>query len=194
MKKLTLVIASVVTLCACVPSYTLVKPQPAAVGDGSMIVTPSQAWNGVPMLDARAWEEAWTRNGPLLDSVQFVTGLPDGKPLVKQRRKADAQVTVFRADMTPDDLVSMIESWYRVGGVAVFKVDAVEPVAFLGGTGLKLRYSYAPGDGIGKRGAAVMRVVGKKLYLMKLDAVTSHYFDAVLPEFEGLVASARFEE
>jgi hypothetical protein len=33
--------------------------------------------------------------------------------------------------------------------------------------------------------------VDKKLYLMKLDGVTSHYFDAALPEFDAMVASAR---
>jgi hypothetical protein len=139
------------------------------------------------------WEEAWTQNGPLLEAVVFITGLPDGKSLVKQRKKADAQVAMFRADMTPDDLVSMIESSYRVGGITVFAVDSVDPAPFLGGTGLRMRYHYAPGDGIGKKGSAVLRVVDKKLYLMKLDGVSSHYYDAALPEFEQLVASARLK-
>lgn len=191
MKNLLLLAASAMALAGCVPTYTLVKPAPAAVGNGSMTVTPTGSWNSVPMIGAQAWEEAWTRNGPMLETVAFITGVPEGKSLVKQPKKADAQVAVFRADMTPNDLVSMIESSYRVGGVAVFKVDSVDPASFLGGTGLKLRYSYAPTDGIGKRGAAVLRVVDKKLYLMKLDGVTSHYFDAALPEFETLVASAR---
>jgi hypothetical protein len=33
-------------------------------------------------------------------------------------------------------------------------------------------------------------VVDKKLYFMKLDGVSSHYFDAALPEFERMVATA----
>jgi hypothetical protein len=190
MKNLILA-ASALLLSACIPTYSLVKPAPAAVGDGSMTVTPTSSWNSVPMLGAQAWEEAWTLNGPMLESVAFVTGVPDGKSLVKQPKKADAQVAVFRANMTPNDLVSMVESSYRVGGIAVFKVDSVDPASFLGGTGLKLRYSYAPTDGIGKKGACVLRVVENKLYLMKLDGVTSHYFDAALPEFDAMVASAR---
>lgn len=191
MKNILLTCATALLLSACVPTYQLVKPAAAPVGDGSITVTPTGSWNKVPLMGEQPWEEAWTRNGPLLDSVGFATGVPEGKSLVKQRKKDDAQVAVFKADMTPNDLVSMVESWYRVGGVSVFKMDSVDPTAFLGGTGLKLRYSYAPSDGIGKKGAAVLRVVDKKLYLMKLDGVNSHYFDAALPEFEAMVASAR---
>lgn len=145
------------------------------------------------MIGAQAWENVWTRNGPLLDSVGFVAGVSDGKSLVKQRKKADAQVVAFKADMAPNDLVSMIESCYRVGGVSVFNVESVNPTPFLGGTGLQLRYSYAPTDGIGKKGACVMRIVDQRFYLMKLDGVSSYYFDAVLPEFEQLVAGAQLE-
>jgi hypothetical protein len=194
MKNTCLALLTAAWLMGCVPAYTLVKPGDAAVGDGAVSVTVQRAWNAVPAGYQQAqWEEAWTQNGPLLEAVVFITGLPDGKSLVKQRKKADAQVAMFRADMTPDDLVSMIESSYRVGGITVFAVDSVDPAPFLGGTGLRMRYHYAPGDGIGKKGSAVLRVVDKKLYLMKLDGVSSHYYDAALPEFEQLVASARLK-
>jgi hypothetical protein len=194
MKNTLLALLAAVTFAGCVPAYTLVKPGTAAVGDGAVLVTASRAWNSVPAAyQQAAWEEAWTQNGPLLETVVFVTGLPEGKSLVKQRKKDDAQVAVFRADMTPNDLVSMIETSYRVGGITVFAVDSVDPVPFLGGTGLRMRYHYAPGDGIGKKGSAVLRVFDKKLYVMKLEGVSSHYYDAALPEFEAMVAGARLK-
>jgi hypothetical protein len=195
MKNILLALCATMMLGACVPAYQLVKPGTVAVGDGSMSVTPRSEWNAVPAnLQQPAWEESWTQNGPLLESIVFVGGVPDGKSLVKHRKKDDAQVAVFRADMTPNDLVSMIESAYRVGGVTVFAVDSVDPAPFLGGTGLKMSYHYAPGDGIGKRGTAVLRVVDKKLYLVRLDGVTSHYYEAAQPEFEQLVASATLQK
>jgi hypothetical protein len=100
---------------------------------------------------------------------------------------------VFRADMTPNDLVSMVEGAYRVAGITVFTVDAVDPTPFLAGTGLRMRYHYAPGDGIGKQGSCVLRVVGKKLYLMRFDGVNSHYFAAAQGEFDQMVAGARLQ-
>lgn len=191
MRNALFIVFAASLLSACIPAYKLVRPGEASVGNGSLSVTPRIEWNAVPALPtSSAWEEAWTQNGPLLDSVMFVSGLPDGRALVKHHKKDVARVTKFRADMSPTDLVSMIESYYRVGGVSVFTVDSVDPVAFLGGTGLRMSYHYAPTDGIGKRGIAVLRVVDDKLYLMKLDGVTSHYFDASKPEFEAMVASA----
>lgn len=188
--KYVLVLIASLPLAGCVPAYTLVKPGLAAVGDGSLSVMARSPWNAVPATAAPVWEDSWTLNGPLLETVVFVSGMPEGKSLVKQRRKADAQVAVFRADMSPADLVSMIETAYRVGGVTVYEVDSVEPVPFLGGTGVKVRYHYTPGEGIGRKGSCVMRVVGKKLYLMKLEGVTSHYFAAAEGEFDEMVASA----
>ena len=39
-----------------------------------------------------------------------------------------------------------------------------------------------------------MRVVDQKLYAMKLESVANHYFDAVAPEFDQLVASAQLRK
>jgi hypothetical protein len=183
------------SLAACVPAYTLVEPGPSVVGNGAMSVTPTHAWNAVPAaMQQPEWEESWTANGPLLDTVVFVSGLPAGESLLRQRRKDDAQAPAFRADMTPDDLVSMIESSYRVGGVTVFHIDQVDTTPFLGGTGIRMRYHYAPGEGIGRKGSCVLRVVDEKLYLVKLEGVASHYFDQALPEFDQMVASAALEQ
>jgi len=194
MKNTLIVVFATLTLCACVPTYKLVKPGAVPVGDGSLSVTPRIEWNEVPGIQRQVWEDEWTQNGPLLDTIGFVSGLPDGKSLIKHRKKDDAQVAVFRADMTPNDLVSMVESAYRVAGVTVFAVDSVDPAPFLGGTGLKMNYRYSPSDGIGKRGTAVLRVVNSRLYLMKLEGVSSHYYEASQPEFEHLVASATLKK
>jgi hypothetical protein len=195
MKNVLLAALAALTLCGCMPSYRLVKPGAVPVGNQAMTVTPGVAWNRIPRGSRHLeWEEAWTQNGPLLDSIEFVSGMPDGKSLVKQRRKADAQVAKFRADMSPTDLVSMIETVYRVGGITVFAVDSVDPVPFLGGTGLRMNFHFAPGDGMGRRGTAVLRVVDGKLYLIKLEGVTSHYYAASQPEFERLVASAALKK
>ena len=37
----------------------------------------------------------------------------------------------------------------------------------------------------------MMAISNGKLYLMNLNAASVHYFDAALPEFETLVASAK---
>ena len=76
----------------------------------------------------------------------------------------------------------------------MFNIESVEPVDFLGGHGVNLRYNYASGIVIPKRGACVMRIVDRKLYAMKLEGVANQYFDAVAAQFYQLVASARLRK
>lgn len=187
-------LVAVLALSACGPRYTLVPAAaPMAVAKKSMTVRPGAAWNRAPRgKHDIAWEENWTRNGPLLDSLGFVGGLPNGQPLAKQRRKEDRKVPVFRADMSPQDLVSMLESYYRIkAGATVFAADTVAPATFLGAPGLRFDYAWIGADQVKRRGRAVMAIVAGKLYLATLDGASLYYFDAALPDFTAMTEGAR---
>ena len=132
----------------------------------------------------------WTSNGPQIDRITLVRGLPEGKAIVSQKTNADQQVPLFRADMTTQDLISLVEVSYRVNGVTVFNIESVEPFDFLGGRGVWLRYNYVSGIAFKKRGSCIMRIVDGKLYAMKLESLAGRSFDAVVPEFDRLIASA----
>lgn len=178
-------------ITGCVEGYTLVDAKPTPVATSAYTVQPSTAWNRMPKYFAPTkFEETWTHNGPLLDSLAFIGGLPEGQALIKQTKKDEKRVPLFRADMSPQDLASMVEASYRIQGVTVFNTESVDPVDFLGGKGVRVRYNYAPTDGMTKKGSAVLRVVDKKLYAMKLEGVSSHYYEAAVPEFDLLVSTA----
>lgn len=184
--------ALLLALAACAPHYTLVSPAPVAVAKGSMHVHPGIAWNKAPKgrYDI-AWEENWTENGATLDTLGFIGGLPDGQAIVKQRRKVDRKVPVFRATMSPQDLVAMIESYYRIrAGAAVFETRGVAPARFLGVPGLQFDFAYVGADEVRRRGRAVLAVVDGKFYCLSLDGAALHYFDAALPEFDAIARSA----
>jgi hypothetical protein len=85
----------------------------------------------------------------------------------------------------------MIESLYRVRGGAVdFHTLKIEPRAFLGTNGFEFDYEHLDDDELWRRGRAVGAVINGELYLVMLDAARSHYFDAALPDYEAIVASA----
>jgi hypothetical protein len=178
--------------------FTLAEPVSAdetLVAGSYMTVEAGSTWKRLPAsMSQTRWEDVWTWNGPQLDRMALVGGLPDGKAITFRKKNADQQVPVFRADMTAQDLMSMVEVSYRVNGVTVFQFEAVEPVDFLGGPGVRLRYNYTSGIGIAKRGNCVMRVVNRKLYAMKLESVAGHSFDTVDPEFDQLIASAQLRK
>ena len=176
--------------------YSLVRAKRVSFGDGSMAVTAPRPWNRHRPIwfgDIRQVED-WTQNGAQLDGLSFVTGLKDGKSLVRQRRTASQQVPIFRSNMTAPEVAAMIESLYRVrGGSVDFRTLSLAPRPFLGANGFQLDYEHLDDDELWRRGRAVGAVINGKLYLILLDAAKAHYFDADLADFEALVASAEFK-
>lgn len=192
MVRIIAVMALAFALSGCVAGYTLVKPQTVAVASGSMKVKPAVAWNKVPRSAFNITkEESWTQNGVLLDSITFIGGLKDGEAIAKQRPKDDRKVPVFRSDMTPQDLVSMIESYYRIRGqISVFETVGVKPTQFLGQPGVEFDFNFVGGDDVKRRGRSVLAVIDSKFYCVALEGTALHYFDAALWEFHNLVSSA----
>jgi hypothetical protein len=177
-----------------VSDYAMVSVHRVNVGDGSLAVSAPRPWNRHrPVLfeDIRQVED-WTLNGPILDGMSFVTGLPNGKSLIRQRRTADQQVPPFRSTMTPPEIAAMLESLYRVRGGAVdFRTLSLQPRQFLGANGFQLDYEHLDTDELWRKGRVVGAVIGGRLYLILLDAARMHYYEATLPDFEAVVASAQ---
>ena len=174
--------------------YSLVRVKPNRVGDGNMVVTPPREWNRLPhsiFFDLSEVED-WTLNGSALDGISFVTDLKDKKALVRQRRRDDRQVPEFRSNMTAPEIASMIESLFRVrGGSVDFATTNLSPRSFLGYPGFQQDFEHLDSDEVRRKGRAVGAVVGGRLYLILFDATRMHYYDAALPDFEAVVASAR---
>ena len=174
--------------------YALVRVKRVSVGDGSMTVMPPQPYNrhrSQLFEDIREVED-WTLDGPILNSMSFVTGVKSGHTLIRQRRKADQQVPNFRSDMTPPEIAAMVESLYRVRGGAVdFRTLSLKPRPFLGVSGFQLDYEHLDDDELWRSGRVVGAVIGGRLYMILLDAARSHYYAAALPDYEAIVASAR---
>lgn len=190
--KIAIVGIASIWLSGCVPSYSLVKPAPTKVAASTFEVKPTYAWNRVPRVpsDIRQ-EESWTQNGLMLDAITFIGGLKHGASIMKQDKKAAQKVPAYSSSMGPQDLVSMVETYYRIRGVSIFDTIGVKPVRFVGENGVQFDYQFVAPDEVKRRGRAVMAIRGGKLYLMNLNAAAVHYFDKALPEFEALTASAR---
>ena len=174
--------------------YRLIRVKSTQVGDGSMAVTPPRPWNEARRMffDYVSQVEDWTLNGPLLDSITFVTGLKSGQYLVRQNRRDERQVPKFRNDMTPPEIASMIESAFRVRAGAIdFRTLSMTPRPFLGGNGFQWDFEHLDNDELWRKGRAVGIVLDGKLYLILFDAARSHYYPDAINDFEAIVNSAR---
>jgi hypothetical protein len=201
MSKIVL-LAAVLAVSACagpgggygISGYSAANVSRLAVGNGKMSVVPPRPWNRhrASVLSDVAAVEDWTLNGPLLDQITFITGLKSGRAMVRQWRTTDQQVPQFRADMTPPEIAAMLETLYRVRGGAVdFRTLALKPRTFLGTNGFQLDYEHLDSDELWRKGRAVGAVVNGELYLVMYDAARLHYYEAALPDFEAVVASAQ---
>src|SRR5437762_2558560 len=174
-------------------AYALVRAHRVNVGDGNMSVVAPRPYNRhrrILFADVPDVED-WTLNGPILDGISFVSGMKNNRELIRQRRSASQQVPRFRSDMTPPEIAAMLESLYRVKGGAVdLKTMSLQPRPFLGTNGFQWDYEHLDTDELWRRGRAVGAVIDGKLYLILFDAARSHYYAALLPDFEAIVASA----
>ena len=200
--------AAVLLVCACsLPActsmgeggygfsdYSAVNVKRVNVGNGHMSVVPPRPWNRhrPQLFEDVAAVEDWTLNGSLLDGITFITGLRNGKYMVRQRRTEDQQVPKFRSDMTPPEIAAMLESLYRVrGGTVDFRTLSIAPRQFLGANGFEFDYEHLDEDELWRKGRVVGAVINGELYLVMYDAARSHYYDAALPDFEAIVTSAQ---
>ena len=175
--------------------YSLIRAKEVRVGNDSVAVTSPREWNrqSTSLFDDISTVEDWTQNGPYLDTISFVTGMKDGKAVVRQRSRDDRQVPKFRSNMTAPEIAAMIESLFRVrGGTVDFQTLALAPRPFLGASGFQYDYEHLDGDEVRRKGRAVGAVIGGRLYLILFDAARSHYYGASLADYEAIVASARF--
>lgn len=174
--------------------YSLVRSRSVNVGDGSLAVTPPRPWNRQRRIffDDVRWVEDWTLNGPLLDNVSFVSGLPHGKFLIRTDKSDAQQVPRFHSNMTAPEIQAMLESAFRVRGGAVdFRTLSLQPRPFLGQPGFQFDFEHLDGDEVWRKGRAVGVVTDGRLYLIMIDAVRSHYFPSALTDFEAMATSAR---
>jgi hypothetical protein len=174
--------------------YSLIRAKEVRVGNGTVAVTPPRDWNkqSTTLFDDISTVEDWTQNGPYLDTISFVTGMKDGKAVVRQRSREDRQVPKFRSNMTAPEVASKIESLFRVrGGTVDFRTTSLAPRMFLGANGFQYDFEHLDSDEVRRQGRAVGAIIDGRLYLVLLDAARSHYFGASLPDFEAIVRSAR---
>jgi hypothetical protein len=174
--------------------YSRVNARRVIVGNGNLSVVPPRQWNRrrAVLFDDIPAVEDWTLNGPLLDGITFITGLRSGHFMVRQRRSTDVHVPKFRADMTPPEIAAMLESLYRVRGGAVdFHTLSIQPRPFIGTNGFQFDYEHLDDDELWRKGRVVGAVVNGELYLVMFDAARSHYYEAALPDFEAIAASAQ---
>ncbi len=177
-KLILLVLVAGIAGCA-LPAYTLVSVGPNAIAD--MRVQAGGGWNLAPAAftpNARADAQTWTQDGPLLDRLVFIPGVPDGEALLNVKEES-AALPVFRKDMLPNDLEELMESTivkvFGEGNAAV-STSNLRPQMFGDNRGVMFDMQAKVTESPDYRGTVGAFIANEKLYLIYYLAAEPYYY------------------
>lgn len=189
MRRLLAAAAIALALAGCA-AITEEGPGPYTV-DRSQTVTLGRTWSDVTALLAKKPKRVrlLSVDGPYLNRLYVTGALAPGdmlaRPLVKEQ-----PTPLVRADMTPTEKIEFV-----VDSVALEyqRVEAVNPrPAQMGGAdAIRFDLKARTSEGLDIAGAALVGERDGRLYVLLFLAPAEHYYGALLPEVERVMASAR---
>lgn len=192
--RILALLIAMTSLGACVPTtFTLVTPGVVAVQD--LKLQADSGWNSAPpfaMQSAGYGSVYWTKDGPLLDRLVIIPGVPDGEPLLVTQQKT-AALPIFRADMLPNEIEELVESTIVKlfgEGQAVVNTANLRPHRFGDHRGVLFDLTATVTDSPGYRGLVGAFIANEKLYLAYFLAATPYYYDKHIASAESVIKSA----
>lgn len=170
---LALVAVSLIAGCANVQTRK-VDSGDTTVGD-RLQVTLDGPWNHIsaPNLGPA---QVWTMEGLPVDQLLIYSGIKDGEVIHAQPSGSQRKSFSFRANMQPDEIVSMFEGMLTRDG-STFKLAKLEPYAFGGGKGLRFEYAVVrKSDSVQLSGVGFASVNNGELFAMMYSAPRLGFF------------------
>lgn len=192
MRKIILAAAAVIAIPAlsapAQAGWRKIEPAKTEVAKGAMEVAPATEWNRWSRRPA-AKGETWTKDGLLLNQLDFFGQVANGETVFKERDKSDRPLPKFKSDMLLPDLATLFEANFSIeNNITQFEVTEIAPAMLGGANGLKLTYDYAlPGESLQRRGEARMAVHNGELYVVNFTAPRLHFFDQNIEEVRGIM-------
>lgn len=184
---------AILLLAGCAP-FALVSPERQTVGD-VISVQPGLRWNKMNNHNYEGKVEAWTLDGPVLNTLLFFTGVPDGEPLFTRRGAGSGQQEkppVFKASMNPIEIQELLEATIaRHFQTTLAEGRNLKPVPIADGKGFRFETRLVGRDEVERAGVFVGTIRNKKLYGAWFQGAKLHYYDRYVPEFDRILGSAR---
>lgn len=193
--RIVAILVLVMGLSGCV-AYVALDPGVVEL-ETRLAVTTDRQWSRMSVHGGRVWNEVWTVNGPLLDSLKIAAGIDDGKPLVFVTEEKAKNIARFRAGMGPEDLVGLVTGTLaETAGGKDFEMIRVAPDRVAEHEGVRFEFRFgtgAAGSGIetDRHAIGVAFEADKRLYVLLFHAAEMHYFEALRPAAEAVIRSAR---
>ena len=194
-KTMLAVAAATMTVAPAAPAlagWKLIEPgEQVKVAKGPMQVTPVGEWNRWTSRPVKK-SETWTLDGTNLNEVYFISGLPAGQTLYKDRNKKEAPLPKFKVNADITDIPDFVESSMRVAlQTSVFELTGAEPASMGGQDAVRFTFEYAvEGSPLKRKGMATGTIKGGNLYLITYVAPATYFYDRDLAAVTQIMDSA----
>ncbi len=174
-------------LAACGPSPLVRAGAASAVGSIALDTPVDWSRSG----DARV--ELWTRDGTLLNQLQFVGEVEPGQHVFRSRRETKRRPDgpYFRDGMNGIELQALLLDALGELGAVRPAARALRPAKFGDGESVRFEVETANQDGLLYRGIAQASVHHERLYVILFLAPAEHYFERDRKIVESMFDSAR---
>ena len=189
-KLLALVLAVLIAGCA-----SIVKVEGEQLVNNRLSVNLPTAWNRIAINNQPY--ELWTQDGVALDQLRIWAAVAPGQTLIRVPNTPYGQkpprVPTYTANMTPDQIVSLFEILYAVDGSQV-RITRVEPGTFAGEKGVRFEFAVTrKSNDLQLKGVGWASVRNNELYAATFLAPELSFYKRLLPQAEGVVATARIK-
>lgn len=196
MSRRFLALSLLLMVAGCATPYTLVEPKRQSVRD-TLSVEPGREWNRINYPVVEGGVEIWTLDGSVLNTLMFVAGTADGKPIFVRRAQPGApegeKPPVFRGNMTSLDIRELFEDTVALSfKTAIVETSNLKPDQLAGAPGFRFNTRMIGQDEVERLGVALGAVRDGRLYLLWFQGARLNYYERYLPEVERVFASARF--
>ncbi len=127
-------------------------------------------------------------DGPLLNRL-FVASLAPGESLVRPVDR-DTPRPTYRADMSDTEAVEFVIDCLAAMQLEAPEANALRPQSMGAAPGVRFDIATRTAEGLNIAGTALVARTGDKLRVLVFIAPSEHYYGALLPEVEQILASA----
>lgn len=165
----------------------VIDPKPQEIGQVYQI-NPTTPWNGLNRSSFGTVPEQWTKDGLLLNGINFWHEIAEGDALLEA---SGVEYPKFSADMRPTEIQEFFVSTAVKAGAENVKASNLRPAKFGDAEGFRFDFTFTTPTGLKMRGMAVAAVIDNKLQMIEYWGAEAHYFDKNLDEAEKIFGSVQ---
>lgn len=183
--RLGLILIPLMLAVASCTHITKVEPIPQDIGK-SYKVTPTSSWNGLRRESFGSVSERWTKDGLLLNGINFWHDIAEETALYK---KSEVEFAKFKSDMKATEILEFFVTSKSQSGAEDVEAMNLRPASFGGADGFRFDVTFASTEGLKMRGKVLAAIIDGKLQLIEYWATDAHYFEQDADEAEKIFES-----